>query len=401
MRGTGCTTAAPRRSAGCPPSRICTRSTSPPSRIRKCVLRLTAASDCTDAALHGTVRLVCPDGWTASPAELPFVLPPGEHLEADVDADDAAGRPAGALSGARRTRRHRRRRGVDAARLGARSSRTSCVVSVGTPQATTSRCDLVGEPEPTSRWRPARPRGWPSPSAPTRMRDLAVEAHLISPWGTWEWIGPAAHGARAARRRNGGARLRRRPAAVGAARRVVGADPGRLRRPAALLARGEGDGPMSHRMSPRTVAGVDGVRCRRGRRPRRPAARIAVPAASLPRAGTSEGRQLRRWLTQLLVTERVIAAEAAARRTDGRRCAERGRAAARHHGPAGDRQRRGAGAGRSAGPGAVRARHRGRRRHRRRRADYHARNPLRFAAPSAPETAGHRDTVPPLDAVRP
>ncbi|MGZ8801094.1 MAG: DUF7158 domain-containing protein [Mycobacterium sp.] len=40
--------------------------------------------------------------------------------------------------------------------------------------------------------------------------------------------------------------------------------------------------------------------------------RGTVPAAALPRAGTSEGRQLRRWLTQLLVTERVIAAEAAA-----------------------------------------------------------------------------------------
>jgi hypothetical protein len=25
--------------------------------------------------------------------------------------------------------------------------------------------------------------------------DLAVEAHLISPWGTWEWSGPAAVGA--------------------------------------------------------------------------------------------------------------------------------------------------------------------------------------------------------------
>ena len=36
-------------------------------------------------------------------------------------------------------------------------------------------------------------------------------------------------------------------------------------------------------------------------------------ASALPRRGTSEGRQLRRWLTQLLVTERVIAAEAAAR----------------------------------------------------------------------------------------
>ncbi len=36
-------------------------------------------------------------------------------------------------------------------------------------------------------------------------------------------------------------------------------------------------------------------------------------AAALPAAGTSEGRQLRRWLTQLIVTERVLAAEAAAR----------------------------------------------------------------------------------------
>jgi [acyl-carrier-protein] S-malonyltransferase len=40
--------------------------------------------------------------------------------------------------------------------------------------------------------------------------------------------------------------------------------------------------------------------------------RNAMPAASLPRAGTSEGRQLRRWLTQLLVTEKVIATEATA-----------------------------------------------------------------------------------------
>jgi [acyl-carrier-protein] S-malonyltransferase len=36
-------------------------------------------------------------------------------------------------------------------------------------------------------------------------------------------------------------------------------------------------------------------------------------AAALPARGTSEGRQLRRWLTQLLVTERVVATEVAAR----------------------------------------------------------------------------------------
>lgn len=41
--------------------------------------------------------------------------------------------------------------------------------------------------------------------------------------------------------------------------------------------------------------------------------RASRSASSLPRPGTSEGRQLRRWLTQLLVTERVVAAEATAR----------------------------------------------------------------------------------------
>ena len=68
---------------------------------------------------------------------------------------------------------------------------------------------------------------------------------------------------------------------------------------------------------------------RRARSTQREAALRAGPAAAtLPRAGTSEGRQLRRWLTQLLVTERVVAAEAAALRRDGRPCARRGRAAA-------------------------------------------------------------------------
>jgi [acyl-carrier-protein] S-malonyltransferase len=35
-------------------------------------------------------------------------------------------------------------------------------------------------------------------------------------------------------------------------------------------------------------------------------------ASALPRPGTSEGRQLRRWLTQVLVTARVVSAEAQA-----------------------------------------------------------------------------------------
>ncbi len=45
---------------------------------------------------------------------------------------------------------------------------------------------------------------------------------------------------------------------------------------------------------------------------REAALRAAPQVAALPRPGTSQGRQLRRWLTQLVVTERVIAHEAAA-----------------------------------------------------------------------------------------
>ena len=62
---------------------------------------------------------------------------------------------------------------------------------------------------------------------------------------------------------------------------------------------------MSHTHVAATVAGhhvrVADVDLRESR------LRDAVPAAALPRAGTSEGRQLCRWLTQLMVTERVIA----------------------------------------------------------------------------------------------
>lgn len=46
---------------------------------------------------------------------------------------------------------------------------------------------------------------------------------------------------------------------------------------------------------------------------REAALRAAPQVAALPRPGTSEGRQLRRWLTQLVVTERVVAHEAAVR----------------------------------------------------------------------------------------
>ena len=136
---------------------------------------------------------------------------------------------------------------------------------------------------------------------------------------------------------------------------------------------------------------------RRGRRPRGAAARHARRPRRCRWPGTSEGRQLRRWLTQLLVTERVIAAEAARARRDRRRGARRttrccptvGRAA-------GDRQRGRGGAGRPVGPGAVRLRHGRRRRQRRRRRRLPRPQPDALRRRSADAgTAGARDTGPP------
>jgi [acyl-carrier-protein] S-malonyltransferase len=131
--------------------------------------------------------------------------------------------------------------------------------------------------------------------------------------------------------------------------------------------------------------------------------RGSVPAASLPREGTSEGRQLRRWLTQLLTTERVIAAEAAAAdvTADGAPTEEQllpdnsarleiGSVAAA---ALGDPLARAMFALVTAAVDVTDADV----------ADYHARNPLRFAAPADDGNGWRTATVdaPPLQSVRP
>jgi [acyl-carrier-protein] S-malonyltransferase len=131
--------------------------------------------------------------------------------------------------------------------------------------------------------------------------------------------------------------------------------------------------------------------------------RDTVPAASLPRAGTSEGRQLRRWLTQLLVSERVIAAEAAKAgvTVDGAPAEERvlpdnsarleigSVAAAALGSPLGRAMFARVTAAVDVTDAEI--------------ADYHARNPLRFAAPSDAGNGWRTATAeaPPLHAVRP
>ncbi|BBZ45859.1 DUF7158 domain-containing protein [Mycobacterium parmense] len=121
--------------------------------------------------------------------------------------------------------------------------------------------------------------------------------------------------------------------------------------------------------------------------------RAGALAATLPAAGTGEGRQLRRWLTQLIVTRRLVAAEAAARGLTGRDAPAEARlmpdAAARLElgsvaaAALADPRARALFAEVSA---AVRVTDDD-------IADYHARNPLRFARPG-PGRGGWRDPSP-------
>ncbi len=69
-----------------------------------------------------------------------------------------------------------------------------CVVSVGAP-TDDSLLRLVSRAGARRRQGRRDAPGWPSRVGTDARADLAVEAHLISPWGTWEWMGPAAVGA--------------------------------------------------------------------------------------------------------------------------------------------------------------------------------------------------------------
>lgn len=153
------------------------------------VVRLTAASDCTDDALHGRVRLYGPPGWGVQPAELPYVLPPGEHLETDVVLNIPPATEPGlypvraelAVTGGGAALPPSWRQVVE----------DVCVVTVGEPSAQVLK--LVSEPQPVDVKAGETARLSITIGTDARA-DLAAEAHLISPWGTWEWIGPAAVG---------------------------------------------------------------------------------------------------------------------------------------------------------------------------------------------------------------
>ncbi len=152
-------------------------------------VRLSAASDCSDASLTGTVTLVCPQGWSAEPAELPLTLPGGDYREADV----AVSVPDRAEPGLYPLRAQLRITGDEVPAAWRQTVEDVCVVEVGA-------CD-----EAEMIYLAEGPSGVELAGGDTAAltvtlgsragADLALEAHLISPWGTWEWLGPAAAGA--------------------------------------------------------------------------------------------------------------------------------------------------------------------------------------------------------------
>jgi alpha-mannosidase len=152
------------------------------------VLSLTAASDCTDSALGGSVEVVCPDAWSVAPAELPFTLCPGEHLETDVVLAIPVHTPPGLYPV--RAQLRITGRGVPAAWR--QVVEDVSVVAVGTDLG--ELVYLVDGPADIELTAGDSARLAVTIGSHARA-DLALEAHLTSPWGTWDWIGPAALGA--------------------------------------------------------------------------------------------------------------------------------------------------------------------------------------------------------------
>lgn len=146
-------------------------------------LRLTAASDATDTAVHGVVRLVAPRDWSLGVPELSFVLPAGEYLESTVEigvpVDVAPGlypvlAELAATGGAIPASWHQTVEDVAVLSVGQHDDRLLRMISKP------SGVDVAAGGTATL-----------SVTIGTDAHvDLTVEAHVISPWGTWEWLRP-------------------------------------------------------------------------------------------------------------------------------------------------------------------------------------------------------------------
>ena len=150
-------------------------------------IQLTAASD-ADTPLHGRVHLVAPPGWTVEPDELPFVLPPGEYLEADL----AVTMPAGTAAGLYPVRAELALTGAAMPVSWRQTVEDVCVVSVGATDDRVLR--ILTDPDPVDVSAGATARIGVTVGTDCYAA-LSAEAHLITPWGTWEWMGPNIIGA--------------------------------------------------------------------------------------------------------------------------------------------------------------------------------------------------------------
>ncbi|OBG28961.1 NEW3 domain-containing protein [Mycobacterium sp. 852002-51057_SCH5723018] len=155
----------------------------------RAVLRLTAASDCSDATLSGEVTVVCPAAWSATPGKLPFTLRSGEHREADVVVTIPARTPPGLYP----VRAQLCVTGNDVPAAWRQVVEDVCVVEVGAAGGA-ELVRLVDGPGAVEVAAGEAARLTLTVGSDAHA-DLSLEAHLISPWGTWEWIGPAAQGA--------------------------------------------------------------------------------------------------------------------------------------------------------------------------------------------------------------
>jgi alpha-mannosidase len=140
-------------------------------------LRLTVASDCSDATIAGAVRLRYPPGWDPG-ADVPFELPARGHREDEITVTV----PRDAAPGHYPLRAELRLSG-DVPAAWRQPVEDICVISVGTgPPDDLVR--LVTDPADVVVTRGEQARIAVTVGSSARA-DLALEAHLISPWGTW------------------------------------------------------------------------------------------------------------------------------------------------------------------------------------------------------------------------
>ncbi len=155
-------------------------------------LRVSIASDCSDAELVPKLRMRYPRGWGEDAAVERVAaraegLPPRGHRETHVTVRV----PGEAESGHYPVRAELALSG-DVPDAWRQPVEDVCVITVGDVDEDLVR--LIAEPADVVVERGQRTR-LTATVASSAHGDVNLEAHLISPWGTWEWIGPAATGA--------------------------------------------------------------------------------------------------------------------------------------------------------------------------------------------------------------